>query len=1467
MAEAYRGLTIRFGGDTSELRRSLAGVNSAIRSVQSDVRRLDRALRLDPSNVQAASQRVDLLGQRTELARVNVMQLRQSIDRLDSGRIADAARSMGNASLAAERARQAYNEVNATLENVNRSFKAIAANHGIDAASMEASQLADELHGVGAISDDVYQSYRRLADAHNRWQDEMSTAEGVVELRKYNAQLQEARSESEAFARSLQDAETALGRGSRMSASLKSVKESISDASREAGSLEDELRRIDDALKLDPSNTDLAARRMGNLAEQAQAAQRRVDALESAISEIKSSGIESAGRSMRDLEDDVETASSAYRTMVKNVGDAEAALDSLRTQMRSLEAKDDLGEPYRRLQEEVARAERQLDLMNTAARESREAFDYARAQRELRDLEVQADEARAAVRNLNDQMQASSKSRTASASSVGWMGSTLSASVTPAVTAGISAAVDAAETIDSAYRDMRKTVNGTEDDFEALRDAAVEFSQTHITSADTILEIEAMGGQLGIAVDQLEEFAVVASNLDIATNLDADEISQAMGQLNNVLNWGEGDMERFGDALVRLGNNMPAQEDAIVDITKRIGAAAHMYGMTTPEILSWATAVASTGQNCEAAGTAISNSLAFIEGAVAAGGDDLQALADVAGMTADEFANLWNTNASDAFLAFIEGLRRIDSEGGSVTNTLAGLGITAVRQRQALEGLTSTTDVLNDSLAMSEDAWNGVDDQWGAAGDAAREAAQKSEGFSGALGILRNNMAALGDQVGQALLPFIEIATDAVATLVDALEDMPDSAKTAAVVLAGIAAAAGPVMTVGSAFLNLRNNMKGASTETQNLTGKQKVLKTVSSGLKGGLVTLATAGVGLLVDYIAEGIDHANTLAQATDGLEEAVSGPIVGEVTNLADEISNMGTSAAEARQTVDDLVESQAQLAASIEERHSGLQASNAVLEEYARTVGSLAGQNLGEEDVARLQIAVDGLNDSLGTNYEVVQNQDGAYRIMADGADVAMESIMDLVNAMQMQAAMDVYQQDYEDILGQRSEALDAVAEAQEAVNTAQEKYDQMPKPFAGNDEWDAIYRWQAGLTQANNSLTEAQQSLDSCDASIQRVNEQMVMLQTSMNSGDVYAGFVANNQEFAAGLDLSSYSLMQFRDALSQTGISVEQLSGLTSQQMIQLAQSFDGSAQSIIASLITMNGGTEEQLAQLQTCFDENGVGIAESLSTFAQQLRDSGLTSAADYVQAFADSLSGSAEQAGAAAEQVADAAVTGTESGVDPAGDVGDQTTAEYSDAISDGAGEAETAGSAVADSAVSGLSDFDTSSVGYDFSSGFANGIASGSYLATNAAAQMAADAVSAARATLDEHSPSRVAFGIGDYFTQGMALGIENDPGAVYRAAQSVAGEAARAARYADAASWYGDAAASIANRANSAHATQSSPTYLGATKADIYDAVVAAMGSVGDRAGDMAVYIDGRELSRSIARHMDAELGELSSRRSR
>ncbi len=80
MAESYRGLTIRIGGDTTSLQKALKTVNAATSDTDSALRKLSQALRLDPSNVQAMNLQMGYLADKAVNAGMKLAELRQAYE-------------------------------------------------------------------------------------------------------------------------------------------------------------------------------------------------------------------------------------------------------------------------------------------------------------------------------------------------------------------------------------------------------------------------------------------------------------------------------------------------------------------------------------------------------------------------------------------------------------------------------------------------------------------------------------------------------------------------------------------------------------------------------------------------------------------------------------------------------------------------------------------------------------------------------------------------------------------------------------------------------------------------------------------------------------------------------------------------------------------------------------------------------------------------------------------------------------------------------------------------------------------------------------------------------------------------------------------------------------------------------------------------------------------------------------------
>ena len=66
MANRIKGITVEIGGDTTKLQTALKQVNGEIRNTQSQLKDVDKLLKLDPGNTELLAQKHKLLGEAVE---------------------------------------------------------------------------------------------------------------------------------------------------------------------------------------------------------------------------------------------------------------------------------------------------------------------------------------------------------------------------------------------------------------------------------------------------------------------------------------------------------------------------------------------------------------------------------------------------------------------------------------------------------------------------------------------------------------------------------------------------------------------------------------------------------------------------------------------------------------------------------------------------------------------------------------------------------------------------------------------------------------------------------------------------------------------------------------------------------------------------------------------------------------------------------------------------------------------------------------------------------------------------------------------------------------------------------------------------------------------------------------------------------------------------------------------------------
>lgn len=267
------------------------------------------------------------------------------------------------------------------------------------------------------------------------------------------------------------------------------------------------------------------------------------------------------------------------------------------------------------------------------------------------------------------------------------------------------AAVNAGSDFESAFAGIRKTVDATEQEYAALEDSIRDMAKNMPMTASELAEIGESAGQLGIHTENLEDFIQTMADLSVATNLTSEDAASQFAKFANITGMAQDQFDEMGSTVVALGNNMATTEADIMNMAMRLAGAGSQINMSVADILGYSAALSSVGIEAEAGGSALSKVMVSMQLAVETGTEGLKDYANVAGMAAGEFQQLFKTDPSRALSAFISGLGDTDRLGKSAIAVLDEMGISEVRLRDTLLRAASAGDLFENSLQIANEGF------------------------------------------------------------------------------------------------------------------------------------------------------------------------------------------------------------------------------------------------------------------------------------------------------------------------------------------------------------------------------------------------------------------------------------------------------------------------------------------------------------------------------------------------------------------------------------------------------------------------------------------------------------------------------------------------------------------------------------------------------------------------------------------
>ena len=194
MAKSYKGITITFEADTTNLKTALGTVENKAKSLEAELRQINKALKLDPGNSELLSQKYELLSRSITAAQTRLKALRAAENEVQKAferdkaykdtylplkeQVAQATAKLRELSAARKEARTQYNAGNIGEDEYKKLCAEVKeASQALKALRAQQREVANSVSG-DRLNEEQYRAYRR----------ELQRAE--ISLRSLNAEME-----------------------------------------------------------------------------------------------------------------------------------------------------------------------------------------------------------------------------------------------------------------------------------------------------------------------------------------------------------------------------------------------------------------------------------------------------------------------------------------------------------------------------------------------------------------------------------------------------------------------------------------------------------------------------------------------------------------------------------------------------------------------------------------------------------------------------------------------------------------------------------------------------------------------------------------------------------------------------------------------------------------------------------------------------------------------------------------------------------------------------------------------------------------------------------------------------------------------------------------------------------------------------------------------------------------------------
>lgn len=313
-----------------------------------------------------------------------------------------------------------------------------------------------------------------------------------------------------------------------------------------------------------------------------------------------------------------------------------------------------------------------------------------------------------------------------------------------AMGAALSAPVNQAIQFESAMANVRKVVDGLDDEqkFKAMQKEILGLTRVIPMANIEIAQLYGAGGQAGFAAGELKEFATAAGKMGVAfDNLTAQQAGEMMAQWRTAFRYNQKEVNDLADTINYLSNKTATSSSKISEVVSRIGPLGEVAGYSSKAIAALGTTLTSATVAPEIASTGIKNFLLTLASGTAATKTQKEMYAKL-GMTSKQVAHSLQKDAEKTSIFVLKAISKLRKEDQTpMLQELFGKdSITAIAP------LLTNLDSLQKNFAL-------VADKTAYAGSMNKEFESRSKTTANNIQLSKNRLGEMAIMVGNVLLP------------------------------------------------------------------------------------------------------------------------------------------------------------------------------------------------------------------------------------------------------------------------------------------------------------------------------------------------------------------------------------------------------------------------------------------------------------------------------------------------------------------------------------------------------------------------------------------------------------------------------------------------------------------------------------------------------------------------------------------